>query len=693
MFQKFGKEIPQSLVDAVSGIMYEAKADEPAAPDADAIARRKRLQAIKDKQEDDAAERGAGEKKSSGVRQVAGKAYGGAKQKDDDLEESKKHMDEADVEESGLRMAAHAAHKAGQKNFEFQGKTYPVKVTKEDKSCVTKPEVKKIADKEVGKHEKKMHHEEKQLDEKAVSIAQQKFMGMVNAVKKGKMKAPSKEVGKAAHSMTKKAAHDFAATKHKGLPQHKEEVEQVVEYKGQPKDVPFDADKPHGKIATAGKKGYGVSAAKHLARQGLRKFLKKETLMGKAGCTSEEADLEESRGHKILATKLKQLSMQSHGMAPELSVSPQDIKDKLKDAASINQVEIVKQKDSSIKKEAAGNPGPVRKHVPSPMEKPSKDDMAAWHAKQKEKHAYKKEEALSEEFHPNVHAELKKHAGKIGAVMHNTKDNAIAVIVHHTDDKGLSGPHHVHFFHNDKKVHSTVHPTFGDAESHAVDTITSKKGLKHLGKMHTLMEEQIDEGSSTEFQDKLRSSVPKGKGLKNTEFQNIVARKNKKDPHCPGCGLHASDEAKGGKHGKFCKQANEEVEQIDELSKDTLTSYKNKATSDKEGHDDVKYDGDQSFTNRMKANWKGSLRKKGIANANKKLGEENQIDETATLDQYIKSMGYDPEHMEKNKKVMFSKTNAFKTWASTRQEGLYDAGQKGTQDIDTHMSPGATARG
>ena len=68
-----------------------------------------------------------------------------------------------------------------------------------------------------------------------------------------------------------------------------------------------------------------------------------------------------------------------------------------------------------------------------------------------------------------------------------------------------------------------------------------------------------NEGSSTEFQDKLRSSVPKGKG-KNTNFQNIVARSEKKDPHCPSCGLHASDEAKGGKHGKFCTQTNEGTE-------------------------------------------------------------------------------------------------------------------------------------
>ena len=68
------------------------------------------------------------------------------------------------------------------------------------------------------------------------------------------------------------------------------------------------------------------------------------------------------------------------------------------------------------------------------------------------------------------------------------------------------------------------------------------------------------------------------------------------------------------------------------------------------------------------------------------------LDETAVLDKYIRSMGYDPQHLDKNKKVMFSKTNAYKTYAMS-QEGLYDGGQKGTQDIDTHMSPGATARG
>jgi hypothetical protein len=62
------------------------------------------------------------------------------------------------------------------------------------------------------------------IAEKAVSRAQQKFMGMVYAVKKGE-KPASPEVAKAAAGMSKKEAKKFAKTKHEGLPTHKEEKE------------------------------------------------------------------------------------------------------------------------------------------------------------------------------------------------------------------------------------------------------------------------------------------------------------------------------------------------------------------------------------------------------------------------------------------------------------------------------------
>ena len=65
------------------------------------------------------------------------------------------------------------------------------------------------------------------IEEKSLSRAQQRFFGMVRAAQDGKMKSPSPEVAKAAKEMTTKQAHDFAATKHKGLPEKKEVKEEI----------------------------------------------------------------------------------------------------------------------------------------------------------------------------------------------------------------------------------------------------------------------------------------------------------------------------------------------------------------------------------------------------------------------------------------------------------------------------------
>jgi len=64
------------------------------------------------------------------------------------------------------------------------------------------------------------------IEEKSLSKAQQRFMGMVYAAKKGETPA-SPEVAKAASGMSKKAAKDFAKTKHEGLPEKKETKEEV----------------------------------------------------------------------------------------------------------------------------------------------------------------------------------------------------------------------------------------------------------------------------------------------------------------------------------------------------------------------------------------------------------------------------------------------------------------------------------
>ena len=64
----------------------------------------------------------------------------------------------------------------------------------------------------------------------ATSKAQQRFMGMVHAAQKGEEPA-SPEVAKAADSMSKADAKDFASTKHKGLPDKKEEsINSLKEY-------------------------------------------------------------------------------------------------------------------------------------------------------------------------------------------------------------------------------------------------------------------------------------------------------------------------------------------------------------------------------------------------------------------------------------------------------------------------------
>jgi len=73
------------------------------------------------------------------------------------------------------------------------------------------------------KHKAKELAYEDRVDEKAVSKAQQRFMGMVHAAKKGETPA-SPEVAKAAKGMSKTAAKDYAKTKHKGLPNKVEET-------------------------------------------------------------------------------------------------------------------------------------------------------------------------------------------------------------------------------------------------------------------------------------------------------------------------------------------------------------------------------------------------------------------------------------------------------------------------------------
>jgi hypothetical protein len=109
-------------------------------------------------------------------------------------------------------------------------------VKEEDESKAEEEKEKKMGKSDKEKHEKAEDKAEKKagmkeqvtlrdIVEKAVSKSQQRFMGMVHAKKKGDMEGGSKEVKKAADSMTDKEATKFASTKHKGLPEKKTKKE------------------------------------------------------------------------------------------------------------------------------------------------------------------------------------------------------------------------------------------------------------------------------------------------------------------------------------------------------------------------------------------------------------------------------------------------------------------------------------
>jgi hypothetical protein len=69
--------------------------------------------------------------------------------------------------------------------------------------------------------------------EKAVSKAQQRFMGMAHAMQKGeKIKGASPELKKVAKDMKKSDTKDFAKTKHKGLPDKKTDESGLQRYTG-----------------------------------------------------------------------------------------------------------------------------------------------------------------------------------------------------------------------------------------------------------------------------------------------------------------------------------------------------------------------------------------------------------------------------------------------------------------------------
>lgn len=163
------------------------------------------------------------------TRKIAGKRYGGAAQTDDEPQvkpavprgrgRPKKSTDteqgaelKPDWSAFGVGKVKLPAHKGAVTRHKLSDKEPGEKVKEADESQI------KAAIKMLKKAGYKVEKAEEELEEKAVSKKQQKFMGMVHAAQKGE-KPASKAVAKVAKEMPKKAAKDFAATKHKGLPE------------------------------------------------------------------------------------------------------------------------------------------------------------------------------------------------------------------------------------------------------------------------------------------------------------------------------------------------------------------------------------------------------------------------------------------------------------------------------------------
>jgi hypothetical protein len=81
---------------------------------------------------------------------------------------------------------------------------------------------------------------EEVVSETAVSTAQQKFMGMVHAYKKGEMKNASSEVKKTAKEISGTEAKKFASTKHEGLPKHVQKEETACDSSESQRDARGD---------------------------------------------------------------------------------------------------------------------------------------------------------------------------------------------------------------------------------------------------------------------------------------------------------------------------------------------------------------------------------------------------------------------------------------------------------------------
>ena len=693
---KFAPHVPESLIDAVSLILGEAKV-EPDAPDAAAVARRKALQAIKDRQEDEKAEKG--ETKPQGIRKVAGTAYGGSKQKHEPEieEELKGDQHKIDANKNGKIDADDFKKLRGE---ELKGNQHKIDANKNGK--IDSHDFKLLRG-------KKKANEDIELDERELSPAEaDKKEKYVKSMKKGLAGFKARYGSKAKNVMyataTKLAKNEETVTE--AIVNHEDIAKHLIKKHG--KDVSMD----HIEDAIDG-------------MDDAHKVDKREVLHHIKKLTKEEVEINEGKMKDIYTDMMAHADKKGYSSHKEFTPADYDTVGKQhgisgKELAVLaghkTAAKVANEDVDSNKKDLPFTPDKPRAPIAT-AGKYGYGPSAAKHLAKLGMKNLKKEETVIEGTGGPIYT---KPLVKLGDLLARAKDmrnikqativtpkaeNEVMLKKEEAEqvDETMMGKAGCTSEDDKKKAEKPVDydkPTFlrkKDDWRKSNPKFQPKKLPMSKAAGALAAEEFVSEAHFMEIPSDVKKEIKKHIDNDDHDAARSTAVKAgywAHFNHLVSAAAHSSHMDHDTHHTDIKqlhpymsdylsdKKTNESVEQLDELDPKTYASYANKAVGDttKDRSKMIKVADKKLYGN-------PDLRYKSKC-------EEVSIDETATLDKYIRSMGYDPQHLDKNKKVMFAKTNAYKTFASSQKtEGLYDGGQKGTQDIDTHMSPGATARG
>ena len=169
-------------------------------------------------------------------------SFYGVKEETDQIDEISPELAARYHDKAGRDMRKHADNASFARDSLMKDKKNKTLhyTTKKERGDMARKSERKLRNRAIGMSRAGSRMEEIELDEKSVSQAQQKLMGMALAYKRGEMNDASDEVKKLASSMSEKDLEDFAKTKHKGLPK---KVDEKLDPVGQSdSDIDNDGD-------------------------------------------------------------------------------------------------------------------------------------------------------------------------------------------------------------------------------------------------------------------------------------------------------------------------------------------------------------------------------------------------------------------------------------------------------------------